>query len=238
MIDVVIGIDPGANKANGFSPYDLRRKIWREDIGQYRISYVLSRLAWYAQQPLKVKVILEDTSQMQQLYEKKMQPLYAAFKKLKQATSVSEFCSLSTDALRTCKMSIRISNNVGMNAGFSRVIQEWCLHLGLELELVVPSASSHTKLTAEEFLLVIPISKEQYPELYKNVSKGSSWQHLRDSMALIERYLPKTSPTLLIPGMPFPGEKPLSPYQQSVAASIARGTLNQQLKINKQKRRR
>lgn len=226
--DIIIGVDPGSAKNNGLASYDLRIKRYGDDCGQYAFFDLLNALLQYKGKNVLVR--LEDTAAMQQLYARRMKPLYDLFSTLSTWTVYQAKGKL----LSQVKTLIRISNNVGKNSGISMKIAEYCERIDLPLQLVVPSITSYTKLNPEEMLLLTGITEEEYPVLYKNISKVS-WDHLRDALGLLVDEIPILSQFLF--GMPQPDRK-LTEYQERIKRAMAKGLLNKSLQQNKKRRAR
>ncbi len=229
--EVIIGIDPGEDKRNGFAAYSLVTQSWTEDLGQYRFFDMLDVLQKYKQEYGDcVLVCLEDTAKMSQLYERNMKSFYKALDalvgivlqilagnlKLKLA-----FMDLKAKLVGEVKICIRKSNNVGHNAGISRKVKEYCKRIGLPLDLIQPSASSYSKLTSEEMYALTGI------ETLK------TYEHQRDAMGLVlSNGVPIKNPIAAA----LTDSRQLSPYQQRVKKAYDKSLLNLQLKKNKQKR--
>lgn len=115
----------------------------------------------------------------------------------------------------------RISNNIGMNAEVCQLIYDWCQHLQLDVELITPSSSAYSNLTADEFFTLTGVQTKK------------SHQHVRSAAGLILADVPIQNP--LTEALTGPGE--LSPYQRRVQQAMLKGLLNQQLKKNQRRRR-
>ncbi len=211
--EVIIGIDPGEDKRNGFAAYSLVTQSWTEDLGQYRFFDMLDVLQKYKQDyGDRVLVCLEDTAKMSQLYARNMQKFYSI---------VNNQVLIKPDLIKEVKIIVRRANNVGHNAGISRKVKEYCERIELTIDLIQPSASSYSKLTSEEMYALTGI------ETLK------TYEHQRDAMGLVlSNGVPIKNPIAAA----LTDSRQLSPYQQRVKKAYDKSLLNLQLKKNKQKR--
>lgn len=226
--EIICGIDPGMDWC-GLASYHLATRQFGADTWQYHPMPLFDVLQGYVGKPVLIR--LEDTAQMQQPYAKRMTPVYEVLNQIKRCRSVAAVLGLLPKLQEEFTRLLRFTQNVGMNAGVSRLIALYCEKLHLPVELVQPSATSNSKLSGEEIFLLSGITAEGYPTLYPKLAQ-TSWSHCRDGIGLIltSSYFKALPQPQLVLGVPGKG---LDAYQKRVLAAAQQGILNQQLRKNK-----
>ena len=232
-MEIIIGIDPGMEWC-GFASYVLATQQFGADTWQYHPMPLFDLLQSYQEHGADVLVRLEDTAQMQQPYEKRMMPVYEIVTQIKRCRTVGSILDVMPKLLGEFKILLRKMQNVGMNAGVSRLVFQWCEKWNLPVELVQPSSTSYSKLSAEEIVLLSGITEDAYPKLYPKLVQ-TSWDHCRDAIGLIVsssyfKALPQVQMVLGTPG------KGLDERQKRILAAIQKSCVTLQLQKNKRRR--